>query len=83
MTASSLYLTFRALAALLLWAAYFSLQHHAGANEFGSFARRFTAGAAGFLNLNHFVERGCMERQAHRAHTEALGSSAQMRCVSW
>src|SRR5262249_45525371 len=28
------------------------------------------------------VERGCMEREAHRTHTEALGSSAQMRCVS-
>ena len=35
---TSLYLNFRALAALLLWAAYFSPQHHAGANECGTFA---------------------------------------------
>src|SRR5215470_12421615 len=24
-----------------------------------------------------------VKREAHRPHTEALGSSAQMRCVSW
>src|SRR5215813_4127962 len=24
----------------------------------------------------------CVKREAHRSHTEALGSSAQMRCVS-
>jgi hypothetical protein len=24
----------------------------------------------------------CVKREAHRTHTEALGSSAQMRCLS-
>jgi len=33
--------------------------------------------------LSQSVERGGMEREAHRAHAETLGSSAQMRCVSW
>ena len=52
---------FRALAALFLWAAYFSPQHHAGASEFGSFApllffSRFTAGAVGFLLLSQSGE---------------------------
>src|SRR5262252_8906123 len=27
-------------------------------------------------------KRRCVKREAHRPHTEALGSSAQMRCVS-
>jgi hypothetical protein len=27
-------------------------------------------------------KRRCVKRKAHRPHTEALGSSAQMRCVS-
>src|SRR5215813_626788 len=87
---TSLYLHFRALGRPLLWAAYFWPQHHAGVNECGSFAavilflfalhRRSTW----VLELlSQSVERGCMQRKAHRAHAEALGSSAQMRCVSW
>src|SRR5262249_23858924 len=39
------------------------------------------------VHLNAIVcsagsKRRCVKREAHRTHTEALGSSAQMRCVS-
>jgi hypothetical protein len=79
---------FRALAALFLWAAYFSPQHHAGANEFGSFApllffSRLTAGAVGFLNLEP-VRRARMHGARSSPHTHTPRRSGHRhRCVAY